>query len=476
MSGSGQQTHIGIAKEDIWGTAVPATDYLKFSSETLGLDPEELVSTSIPVLRDEPDSYEGLGSIGGGVVHEVHPKLIGFLLRAWYGKIFTSNPTGTVYKHIFTPGKDKEASGTAETGSSTTTLKDSDVMTYDKRFNGCWVHMLSGDNQGTWRYITLTQGDPHYKITFSAMDNAVAVGDTYEIRNGPADCVVPPYTLEVDRDLVKAWQFKGCALNNLALSFGVASKILLAIPLWIAKDYALIDPTAPDLEAEEPFRWNQAILLIGRDYSRAVDVNGNTNTTTKLYDVTASYTVDGLIGKYIRITSGTCQDQIRKITDNTATTITWSPAMSAATLNADTYEVWTEDGLMESLVFTLLSGLIGVPLLNNTKRIAKIVGDLYRSGSVSATFHVEDRTNWETYFAAWTTRPWLVLFRGASRTSTAFYYELQFHFPKVLFTAYPLNTAGPGRITVGATAKIKYDSTSEYGSKAILFNKTSTYT
>lgn len=475
MPGSGQQTHIGIAKEDIWGTAVGATDYLKFSSESLNLDPEELVSSSLSALRDEPDSYEGLGSIGGPAVHEVHPNLIGYLLRAWYGKTLTTNPTGTVYKHIFTPGKDIEASGTADSGTNTT-LVDTDLVATDDEFNGCWLHIISGTNAGEWRRIIDSEATANRVTVSAAFTSAIDGTSVFEIRNGPANCVVPPYTLEVDRDLAKAWQYKGCALNNLALTFGVGSKILNATASWIAKDYALIDPTVPDLESEEPFRWNQAILLIGRDYSRAVDINGNTNTTTKLYDVTASYTVDGLIGKYIRITSGTCQDQIRKITDNTATTITFSPAMSAATSNADTYEIWTEDNLLETLNFILSNGLIPVPLLNNTKRIAKIVGDMYRSGSISAVFHIEDRTNWETYFAAWITRPWLVLFRGASRTSTAFYYELQFHFPKVLFTAFPLNTAGPGRITVGATAKIKYDSTAEYGSKAILFNKTSTYT
>ncbi len=471
---SGQQTHIGIAKEVIWGTQVGATDYLKFSSEALNLQIEELVANSLSSVRDEPDSFEGIGRIEGPTVHEIHPNGLGYMLRSWFGKCLTTTPTGTVRKHIFTPGKDIEASGTADSG-TTTTLIDSGLVTTDDEFNGCWLRIVSGTNAGAWRFISDSAASSNQLTVSVAFASAIDNTSVFEIRNGPENCVLPPYTLEIDRDLAKAFQYDGAVVNTMNFSFGVDQKILGLTAGWIAKDVNLIDPTAPSLEATQPFRWNQAYLFIGRDYSATVDINGNSNTTTKIYDVAASYTIDALIGKWIRMTSGTSKDQIREITDNTATTITWSPAMSAAPSNGDTYEVWSEDQKLEGLSLTLSNGLVGIPLLDNTKRIARIVGDVFRSGSLTASYVVDARTDWETYFKGWTTRRWLIMFRGAISTSP-WYYELQLYLPKVLFTAYPLAIVGPGRLRVGATAKIKYDSTLTYLAQAILFNTLASYT
>jgi len=476
MSPLGQGTHIGLGKQTIWDTPVGASDYIKFSSETLTLAIEELISTSLAVKRDEPDSFEGLGTIAGDTLHEVHPNALGYLLRGWFGKILSSELVAeAAYKHIFTPGKDKEAKGTADSGSETT-LVDADLVTTDDEFNGCWVHIIAGTNAGEWALITDSEATTN-TITFAAMPLAIDDTSVYEIRNGPEHCILPPYTLEIHRDLPeKAFQFAGCVPNTLAFSFGVAAKVLSLTASWLGKDVAPIDPTIPSFEPTEPFRWNQAILLVGI-FDSGTSTNGTLNTTTLLNDTGKTWVEDALIGKYIRMTSGDCQDQIRKITDNDATSVTFAPAMSAAPAE-DKYEIWNEDNLIETLSFTLSNGLIGVPLLNNTKRIAKIVGDAFRSGTIAPTLHVEDKTNWETYFKGWTTRPWLVLFRGVALTgATGYYNELQFHLPKVLFTAYPLSVAGPGRLTVGATGKIKYDSTAahQYLAKVVLFNTKVSY-
>ena len=79
MSAKGQLSHIGIGKETVFGTPVPVTDYLKFNSESITEAKEELVSAQMPGRRDEPESYEGLNTISGETVHEVHPK--GFTLK-----------------------------------------------------------------------------------------------------------------------------------------------------------------------------------------------------------------------------------------------------------------------------------------------------------------------------------------------------------------------------------------------------------
>ncbi len=474
MAGSGKQAFIGIAPEVTWSTEIAATDYLKFSSETLNLAIEELVANSLRNLRDEPDSYEGLGSIAGNTVHEVHPNGLGYMLRSWFGKCLTTTPTGTVRKHIFTPGLNVEGKGTADSG-TTTTLIDSGLVATDDMYNGCWLHIISGTNAGAWRYISDCDASDNELTVSVAFASAIDNTSVFEIRNGPEDCVVPPYTLEIGRDLAKSFQYEGSVVNTLAFSFGVNAKILNLTAGWITKDVNVIDNTTPAPEETEPFRWNQAYLFIGRDYSTAVDINGETNTTVKLWDVGATYTINALIGKWVRMTSGNCQDQIRKITANTATSITWSPAMSQATADADTYEVWSENQLLEGLSITLDNGLMGLPLLNNSKRIAKMVGDRYRTGTLTANMLVESRTDWETYFKGWSTLPWFIMFRGATSTSP-YNYEFQLHLPKVLFTAYPLGVAGPGRLRVAAVANIKYDSTSEFLAQAILFNTLSSYT
>lgn len=474
---SGQKTHIGLGKESVWGTPKsPVDDYIKFSSETLTLAIEELISASLGIKRDEPDSYEGLGTIAGNTVHEVHPDALGYLLRSWFGKVLSSELVSEkAYKHIFTPGTDKEVSGTADSGDATT-LVDTDLVTTDDEYNGCWLHIISGTNAGEWRLISDSEASSDTLTVSVAFTSAINDTSVYEVRNGPDNCILPPYTLEIHRDLpAKAFQFAGCVPNTLAFSFGVAAKILSLTASWIGKDVALIDPTTPTLESTEPFRWNQAMIMIGIYDTGTGDAGG---TTTSINCSGKTWAVDELTGKYVRITSGNMKDQIRKISSNGTTRINWIDAEAMAEVPAEgsTCEVWNEDNLIETLSLTLSNGLIGIPLLNNTKRIAKIIGDAYRLGTIAPTFHVKDRTNWETYFKGWETRAWLVLFRGAT-LSGAYRAELQFHLPKILFTAYPLNIAGPGRLTVGATGKIKYDSTAahQYLAKVVLFNGKSSY-
>ena len=473
MSPLGQGTHIGLGKQTIWSTPVGASDYIKFSSETLTLAIEELISTSLGAKRDEPDSFEGLGTIAGDTIHEVHPNALGYLLRSWFGKLLSQELVATkAYKHAFTPGIDKEAKGTADSGSETT-LVDADLVPGNDWWNGCWLHIISGTNAGEWRIITDSEASSNTVTVSPAFPVAIDNTSVYEIRNGPEHCILPPYTLEIHRDLpLKAFQFAGFVPNTLAFSFGVAAKILSLTASWLGKDVALIDPTSPSWESTEPFRWNQAILLVGIHDTGV----SQSNQPNYINCVGKSYATNELLGKYLRITSRNMGDQIRKISYNSAVQIMWTDVMPAAPDETSTYEVWNEDNLLETLSLTLLNGLIGVPLLNNTKRIAKIVGDAFRTGTIAPTLHVEDKTNWETYFKGWTTRPWLVLFRGAALSGAAGYStELQFHLPKVLFTAYPLSVAGPGRLTVGATGKIKYDSTSTYLAKVVLFNTKQSY-
>jgi hypothetical protein len=76
------------------------------------------------------------------------------------------------------------------------------------------------------------------------------------------DCALPPYTLEIHRDLEQAFRYSGCAVNELVFSFGTDNKIMTATASMIAKSVSLIAPTTPTYESTAPFLWHQASILI----------------------------------------------------------------------------------------------------------------------------------------------------------------------------------------------------------------------
>lgn len=324
--GLGQLSHIGIGKESTFGTPVAATDYFKFTSESLTPSIEELVSAGISDIRDEPESFEGLGTVAGDLVTEVRPEAIGFLLNSWFNSISSVQEGATAaYKHTFIP--------------TNTPFSD--------------------------------------------------------------ECIVKPFTLEIARDLGsdRAWQLAGCASNILNFSFGTGEKILNLTTSIIGKSHGFITATTPSFETAEPFRWNQATINI-----------------------------DG-----------------------------------------------SDSSHLESLGMTLDNGLVGVPLLNNTKVIGKIMGDAFRMGTITPTFDIES-TNIDRYdnFIGFVTKPWIITFTGAN-IEGAFDYELKITLPKVLYTAFPIAVGGPGRLIVGASGKIKYDSASGFLAKIELTNTKTSY-
>lgn len=88
--------------------------------------------------------------------------------------------------------------------------------------------------------------------------------------NFAADCALPPYSLEVHRDLASAFQYAGALTNDLNLSFGTDTKIMQASASIIAKALALITKTTPSFETTDPFRWHQAVINIGGSASNDI--------------------------------------------------------------------------------------------------------------------------------------------------------------------------------------------------------------
>lgn len=102
----GVKAHIGIGKEATYGTPVAATDYLRFASEGITEEIEQIISENIMGIVDEAESHEGLRTISGDVSGDVYPNVVGDLLRAAFGAPTTTLLATGVYQHVFTPAQD----------------------------------------------------------------------------------------------------------------------------------------------------------------------------------------------------------------------------------------------------------------------------------------------------------------------------------------------------------------------------------
>lgn len=101
MAGAGLLGHVGIAKEVTWGTAVPATDFLKFISESFVHEIEQAAENEIRGLPAEPENYEGVNTFKGDLVLAARPVGLGFLLRSCMGA--PTSGAGPPYTHVFLP-------------------------------------------------------------------------------------------------------------------------------------------------------------------------------------------------------------------------------------------------------------------------------------------------------------------------------------------------------------------------------------
>jgi len=84
-----------------------------------------------------------------------------------------------------------------------------------------------------------------------------------EFAAGAGDTPLFPYTFEVFRDEGQAYEFLGCVVNTLGLSFSVSDKILKATCGIIAKNAGYVDATGLGLEATNPFVWENAKIYMG---------------------------------------------------------------------------------------------------------------------------------------------------------------------------------------------------------------------
>lgn len=102
--GYGQNGHVGISFQNSMGTSnVDSMDYFPIISESITESIESLVPESLQSRYEEPDDYEGMHSIEGDIVCEVHPHLVGKALKAWCGQHSQDIYVNSCYRHLFIP-------------------------------------------------------------------------------------------------------------------------------------------------------------------------------------------------------------------------------------------------------------------------------------------------------------------------------------------------------------------------------------
>ncbi len=99
----GALAHVGIGKETTFGTPVAASDYIRFASEGLNEEIEQVASEILNGVVDEAPSYEGLHNVSGDLSFDVYPGIVGHLLRSALGAPVSTLVTTGVYSHVFTP-------------------------------------------------------------------------------------------------------------------------------------------------------------------------------------------------------------------------------------------------------------------------------------------------------------------------------------------------------------------------------------
>lgn len=108
------------------------------------------------------------------------------------------------------------------------------------------------------RMVVAGGADKAYKHIFTPMQTLAE-----EFGAGQKDTPLWPYTFEIFRDEGDSYQFLGCVVNTMALSFSITDKILKASLGIIAGDASYVTKTGNSLEATNPFVWSDAKIYLG---------------------------------------------------------------------------------------------------------------------------------------------------------------------------------------------------------------------
>lgn len=99
----GMSGHVGISFQDSFGTAeIGSMHWVPIISESLSQSKPPLVSEGMKGRFEEGDDYEGANEIGGDVIFNADPILVGKALKAWTGQS-SGVVQDSCYTHEFKP-------------------------------------------------------------------------------------------------------------------------------------------------------------------------------------------------------------------------------------------------------------------------------------------------------------------------------------------------------------------------------------
>lgn len=126
----------------------------------------------------------------------------------------------------------------------------------------------------------------------------------------------------------------------------------------------------------------------------------------------------------------------------------------------------------ESVTITIENPVEGVMVLDAGKRAGKFKRTGFRTVKVSGTLDFATQSEYAIYRVA-SEQAYIATLTGASLPVS--YNSLKFDMPRVMYTTFPINIGGPGRISVGFEGDCKYSTTSAYSIRVTLTNTKESY-
>lgn len=151
----GQRGHVGFQFQNSYGTVSSANVYTPFVSESMQEKIPRIVAEGMRSRYESGPRFAGFKEFGGDLVTEIHPILIGYLLKGWCG-IASSALTTSHYTHTFKPRTTDWDTKAALPPLTMEVYRDngSGMLYYDQCINGFTLDYAHGKLlKATWSFI-----------------------------------------------------------------------------------------------------------------------------------------------------------------------------------------------------------------------------------------------------------------------------------------------------------------------------------
>lgn len=472
----GSRGHIGIKKETTWGTRVAGDNdvFLPFVSEGLTRDIEEVVSAIQRGILDEPVSYQGQKGVAGSLVMEVHPVSIGHILRSALGA-----PTGgDLADSTETEFCDCEEAWISDAS----VIASLDAIDKKKGSYSVKIECPAGVTDGTiLAYKDFTGIDmsavTSLKFWIKTSIELTDAADLEILISETSGCGGTPLVKNVGVLAANTWTEVTVATGDLS---GGDYDTVISVAIRLGADLAEFTTRIDDIRMVVAGTADVARKHIFTPMQTKAEEFGAGAKLTPLWPYTfeiyrddsdnRAYEFKGCVVNTLQLNFSNT-DKILKASlgiiakDGGYVTKT---AMALETTNPFLWENvkigigGTAAGApnLDCESFTLNWDNKCVPkyTLNNTAIARRIIRSGYREIPITFTMDFIDQTEYDKFLAG-TEQQFQIIFEGAvvGADAASTPYTLDINFPKVRYTAFPINIGGPGRLTVSVTAKAKYD-------------------